>query len=660
MTVMGESVKRLSDGTKNAEPAAKKARYSPEPGGSGDIINELLTDGQNTEDQEAGNLDEDNLLDEILQSLNESEHTGEAVCEKLAKVANTSWLHKLSDRQLKENISKYHRASNCNKVVVPKVNDEIWGKLSRSARGKDVKYQHLQTNVTKVRHIAVKLTESVLALRKKAEPSLGKELNDFALLGHCSFEISQLRRKDINPNLPAELLFGDELQTQITHIRAANKIGNTASSSSSNQRRTYRPYDSEGRNFFNRATPVHQFSRGSKRKYMNNNYHRTKSAENQNKKFNAENFQAGQPPRFMSRWRDLTSDPEILETVAGQHIEFTRNPIQVNPPFQPKWSQEESYIIDSEINKLLSKCVIEQCEHQYGEFISTIFLRPKMDGTKRMILNLKSLNQYVVYHHFKMDKIWTVVDMMKPNCYMASIDLKDAYHSISIAEQYQKYLKFKWRGNLYKFTCFPNGLALCPRKFTKLLKPVYSTLRQMGHLSVSYIDDSYLQAGSYGVCVSNIIDTVTLLNDLGFVIHPEKSILIPTQMLVFLGFLLDSTCMHISLTSDKALKVKLACHDLLNAGQPSIRQVAKFLGLLTSSFPGVMYGPLYRYIELDKIQVLRHNKGNFYGSMSLSLYAKKDIEWWIQSVETAYNIIHHGVPQLTMTTDASKKGSGAC
>ena len=34
---------------------------------------------------------------------------------------------------------------------------------------------------------------------------------------------------------------------------------------------------------------------------------------------------------------------------------------------------------------------------------------------------------------------------------------------------------------LFKFTCFPNGLAFCPRKFTKLMKPVFATLRQLAH-----------------------------------------------------------------------------------------------------------------------------------------------------------------------------------
>jgi hypothetical protein len=87
---------------------------------------------------------------------------------------------------------------------------------------------------------------------------------------------------------------------------------------------------------------------------------------------------------------------------------------------------------------------------------------------------------------------------------MASIDLKDAYYSVPIHKDHQKYLKFQWRGKLYQYTCFPNGLAICPRKFTKLLKPVFSNLRSIGHLSVIFIDDSYLQGADFNLCVKNV------------------------------------------------------------------------------------------------------------------------------------------------------------
>ena len=87
--------------------------------------------------------------------------------------------------------------------------------------------------------------------------------------------------------------------------------------------------------------------------------------------------------------------------------------------------------------------------------------------------------------------------------------------------------------------CFPNGLSICPCKFTKLLKPIYANSRAQGHESLGYIDDSYLHGDSYSECKNNVIDTVSILDKVGFVTHPEKSVFIPNQVLKFFSFLLN-------------------------------------------------------------------------------------------------------------------------
>ena len=92
-----------------------------------------------------------------------------------------------------------------------------------------------------------------------------------------------------------------------------------------------------------------------------------------------------------------------------------------------------------------------------------------------------------------MDTLEVAVNMMRPGCFMALVDLKDVYYTVPIHPSDQKYLKFCFDGVFYKYTCLPNGLASAPRIFTKLLRPVYATLRNMGHLNSGYIDDSYLQ-----------------------------------------------------------------------------------------------------------------------------------------------------------------------
>ena len=120
-----------------------------------------------------------------------------------------------------------------------------------------------------------------------------------------------------------------------------------------------------------------------------------------------------------------------------------------------------------------------------------------------------------------------------------------------------------WRGELYEFTCLPNGLASAPRQFTKTLEPFLATLHKQGHISVAHIDDCYLQSQTYEQCVGNVVDTVVLLDSLGWVIHPRKSILIPTQEIVTLGFMINSVSMSIRLTADKANDLKQACESLL-------------------------------------------------------------------------------------------------
>lgn len=144
-----------------------------------------------------------------------------------------------------------------------------------------------------------------------------------------------------------------------------------------------------------------------------------------------------------------------------------------------------------------------------------------------------------------------------------------------------------------KFTCLPLGLTFCPRKFIKLLKPIYSVLHSQGHISSPYIDDSYLQGSDYVYCVTNIVGTIQMFISLGFIIHPTKSILIPTQKLVFWGIVLDSVLMQVYLTQEKSRKAISVCSDLYHSKCYAIRGVSRVIGYIISSFLGVMYGPIY-------------------------------------------------------------------
>lgn len=342
------------------------------------------------------------------------------------------------------------------------------------------------------------------------------------------------------------------------------------------------------------------------------------------------------------------------------HLEMIDIPVQKFRPPDINMSEKEKLIVDEEITKLIEKGVIEKTNHCDGEFVSNIFLRKKKDNSYRMILNLKKFNKNLEYHHFKMDTVWTAINLMKPECYMASIDLKDAYYTVPIAKEHRKYLRFMWRGKLYQYTCMANGLSPAPRYFTKLLKPIYASLRKLGHENVGYIDDSYLQGDTFNECTSNVRDTEQLFTNLGFLVHEKKSVKTPSQEIVFLGFVLNSVSMTVKVTNEKCEKIQQSCRNLLQRNEMLILEVAQVIGYLVSCLPGVQYGKLhYRNLEIDKNKALAKNKGNYQATMCLSSDAKSDLIWWAQNIKNESNFINRNVAEIEIKSDASKLGWGA-
>jgi len=368
---------------------------------------------------------------------------------------------------------------------------------------------------------------------------------------------------------------------------------------------------------------------------------------------------AGRVSTCLNEWKLLTSDQTILNIVRGCKFDFAEMPKQLCQR-ETFTNAKEAAIIDSEISNLLLIGVVEKTAHSVGEFISTVFLRPKNDGTHRMILNLKTLNKSVNYVHFKMESLNSALQVITPNSYMSSLDIRHAYYLINVEKSHRKYLRFIWRGQLYEYTCLANGICSAPRWFTKLLKPVFGTLRSKGLVSVYYIDDTFLLGSNYQECQQNTNDTAELLERLGFIIHPEKSVKVPTQELVFLGFILNSVSMTIKLTSKKIEKIKGKIDCIRQKLRYTIRDVAEIVGIMVSYSVAVPLGILHtKFLEIDKIKALKECKGQFDAYMKLSDISLDDLNWWYNNVSIASAPIVRNTPTVELTTDASGLGWGA-
>jgi ribonuclease HI len=304
--------------------------------------------------------------------------------------------------------------------------------------------------------------------------------------------------------------------------------------------------------------------------------------------------------------------------------------------------------------------VIKEIPISERGYVSPIFTVPKKDGSLRMILNLKRFNLNVEYKHFKMDTLESAVNLMTPRCFMASVDLRHAYYTVAMDESDQRFLQFEYRGMLFQYTCLPMGFASSPRIFTKLCKPVYSMLRTKGHIVVAYIDDSYLQGDSSEECQLNVKDTIKLFTELGFVINFDKSVLLPSQTVEFLGFELNSVDMTVRVTARKREKIVKICKDIRKKSHVTIRQMASLIGKLVSASNGAEFGPLFfKGIEIEKNKALKMQAGNFDMNMMVTKETKDCLTWWIDNLDSQVRYISHVDHELVMFSDASNEGWGA-
>ena len=176
----------------------------------------------------------------------------------------------------------------------------------------------------------------------------------------------------------------------------------------------------------------------------------------------------GRIKHFQKNWEKLSKDQWILETIRGLKLEFAQNPpIQITTPTYHVFSKEKNELINKEIISMLEKKAICQVEHSKDGFLSPIFLVEKKGGGQRPVINLRDLNGYMVYRHFKMEGINQVKDMIQQGDWLIKVDLKDAYFTIPICNVDQKYLRFPWEGNVYQVHCLPFGITVAPWVFTK-------------------------------------------------------------------------------------------------------------------------------------------------------------------------------------------------
>ena len=231
-------------------------------------------------------------------------------------------------------------------------------------------------------------------------------------------------------------------------------------------------------------------------------------------------------------------------------------------------------------------------------FFSRLFSVPKKNGKIRPILDLSLLNKRLVVPKFKMDHISKIVPCIKEDLWGTTMDLEDAYFHLRIKRKFQKYFAFAlWDEDQVKLRVFifqvlPFGLSTAPWSFNRVTKPVKRCLRSQGILVLSFLDD-FLNLAPRLQITANTNKTVSLLGKLGFQVNWEKSCLVPSQRVVYLGVILNLDDLSLSLPMEKVQQLLVYAHKVQETDFLSRRDLERLVGFLNFTADFLPLGRLY-------------------------------------------------------------------
>ena len=384
-------------------------------------------------------------------------------------------------------------------------------------------------------------------------------------------------------------------------------------------------------------------------------------------------------------WRRIGASGSVLGWIRrGLKIpwRFGRRPPQFNHGESCRGlPQEQQRFLDGEVQRLINKGVFQKALS--SRWVSRAFLVPKDDGTWRLVIDLRTINEYVQNKVMKMETLKRLRLIAKPGDWFISFDLRDGFYSLSIAPEDRECLAVNICGQILWLCALPQGFSLSPWAFQKLTdvfinylrdpdstesksvepkenksnksekrvaksnrpkenKPALrisskakrraarrTRLRQVGARLLPFVDDFAMFETSPDLAVARRDSTFALLDSLGLEVHPSKGHHTPTQIGDHLGINLDFVegvfrAPAGKLASLSRLATNLLCSAAANRRQVSAKALAALGGKAQFLYLAI---PAARYYlrELHDVVATRRSWSS---KVLLTKQLKRDLEWW--------------------------------
>jgi hypothetical protein len=140
--------------------------------------------------------------------------------------------------------------------------------------------------------------------------------------------------------------------------------------------------------------------------------------------------------------------------------------------------------LKEQLQELLDKGYICPSASPWG---APVIFVPKKDGTQRMCVDYRSLNEITIKKKYPLPRIDDLFDQLKGSCVFSKIGLRSGYHQLKIRATDVPKTTFITQCGLYEYTVMSFGLTNPLAYFMYLMNKVF--MEYLDKFVVVFIDD---------------------------------------------------------------------------------------------------------------------------------------------------------------------------